>query len=61
MHHLIYDHQKDWKKSLMYGPIFEGYAKQTRGLMSIATNATSTAMRWRGDHAGRESRATLSV
>jgi len=28
MHHMIYDHQNDWKKEFDVRPIFEGYAKQ---------------------------------
>jgi len=28
MHHLIYDHQNDWKKEFDVRPIFEDYAKQ---------------------------------
>lgn len=28
MHHMIYDHQKDWAKEFDVRPIFEGYAKQ---------------------------------
>jgi protein-disulfide isomerase len=28
MHHLLYDHQNDWKKEFDVRPIFEGYAKQ---------------------------------
>jgi protein-disulfide isomerase len=28
MHHMIYDHQKDWTKEFDVRPIFEGYAKQ---------------------------------
>jgi protein-disulfide isomerase len=27
MHHMIYDHQNDWKKEFDVRPIFEGYAK----------------------------------
>ena len=28
MHHLLYDHQNEWKKEFNVRPIFEGYAKQ---------------------------------
>ena len=28
MHHVIYDHQKEWSKEFDVRPIFEGYAKQ---------------------------------
>src|ERR1041384_1620326 len=28
MHHMIYDHQKEWSKQFDVRPIFEGYAKQ---------------------------------
>jgi protein-disulfide isomerase len=28
MHHLIYEHQNDWKKVFDVRPVFEGYAKQ---------------------------------
>jgi protein-disulfide isomerase len=28
MHHMIYEHQKDWHESFDVRPIFEGYAKQ---------------------------------
>jgi protein-disulfide isomerase len=28
MHHIIYDHQKEWSKQFDVRPIFEGYAKE---------------------------------